>query len=72
MFLQECVRGALKNKTVVLVTHQVDFLHNADIIYVSTTLHTRNNIQIVDTVCVACSLYNEMKLIKCPQIYVCR
>lgn len=34
MFLQECVRGALKNKTVVLVTHQVDFLHNADIIYV--------------------------------------
>uniref|UniRef100_A0ACD5ZA38 Uncharacterized protein n=1 Tax=Avena sativa TaxID=4498 RepID=A0ACD5ZA38_AVESA len=31
---KECVRGALKNKTVVLVTHQVDFLHNADIIYV--------------------------------------
>ena len=35
MFVQECVRGALKNKTIVLVTHQVDFLHNADIIYVS-------------------------------------
>jgi ATP-binding cassette subfamily C (CFTR/MRP) protein 1 len=35
-FLQECVRGALRNKTVVLVTHQVDFLHNADVIYVST------------------------------------
>ncbi|KAI4985927.1 hypothetical protein ZWY2020_018557 [Hordeum vulgare] len=30
---KECVRGALKDKTVVLVT-QVDFLHNADIIYV--------------------------------------
>jgi ABC-type transport system involved in cytochrome bd biosynthesis fused ATPase/permease subunit len=38
MFVQECVRGALKNKTVVLVTHQVDFLHNADIIYVSTSI----------------------------------
>lgn len=35
LLLQECVRGALKNKTVLLVTHQVDFLHNADIIYVS-------------------------------------
>uniref|UniRef100_A0ACD5WPT8 Uncharacterized protein n=1 Tax=Avena sativa TaxID=4498 RepID=A0ACD5WPT8_AVESA len=31
---RECVRGALKNKTVVLVTHQVDFLHNANVIYV--------------------------------------
>ncbi|WVZ71174.1 hypothetical protein U9M48_019792 [Paspalum notatum var. saurae] len=31
---KECVRGALKNKTIVLVTHQVDFLHNADVIYV--------------------------------------
>ncbi|KAL6615336.1 hypothetical protein ACP70R_037606 [Stipagrostis hirtigluma subsp. patula] len=31
---KECVRGALKNKTILLVTHQVDFLHNADIIYV--------------------------------------
>ncbi|XP_051213046.1 ABC transporter C family member 14 isoform X1 [Lolium perenne] len=30
---KECVRGALRNKTVVLVTHQVDFLHNADVIY---------------------------------------
>ncbi|CAA7388820.1 unnamed protein product [Spirodela intermedia] len=30
--LKECVRGALKGKTVVLVTHQVDFLHNADLI----------------------------------------
>jgi ABC-type transport system involved in cytochrome bd biosynthesis fused ATPase/permease subunit len=35
--MQECVRGALKNKTVLLVTHQVDFLHNADIIYVSVS-----------------------------------
>uniref|UniRef100_M1A713 ABC-type xenobiotic transporter n=1 Tax=Solanum tuberosum TaxID=4113 RepID=M1A713_SOLTU len=33
---KECVRGALKDKTVVLVTHQVDFLHNADLILVST------------------------------------
>ncbi|XP_039114192.1 ABC transporter C family member 4-like [Dioscorea cayenensis subsp. rotundata] len=31
---KECVRGALKEKTVLLVTHQVDFLHNADCIYV--------------------------------------
>nr|WEG20082.1 ABCC4 [Lemna turionifera] len=31
---KECVRGALKGKTVVLVTHQVDFLHNADLILV--------------------------------------
>ncbi|XP_009792251.1 ABC transporter C family member 14-like [Nicotiana sylvestris] len=31
---KECVRGALKDKTIVLVTHQVDFLHNADLILV--------------------------------------
>lgn len=35
IFLQECVRGALKDKTILLVTHQVDFLHNADHIFVS-------------------------------------
>jgi ATP-binding cassette, subfamily C (CFTR/MRP), member 2 len=36
LLLQKCVRGALKHKTaVLLLTHQVDFLHNADIIYVS-------------------------------------
>ncbi|KAH0969125.1 hypothetical protein GBA52_029013, partial [Prunus armeniaca] len=29
---KECVRGVLKNKTVLLVTHQVDFLHNVDLI----------------------------------------
>ncbi|KAH0449026.1 hypothetical protein IEQ34_022826 [Dendrobium chrysotoxum] len=29
---KECIRGALKDKTVILVTHQVDFLHNADLI----------------------------------------
>ncbi|KAM0050633.1 putative sodium/calcium exchanger membrane region [Helianthus debilis subsp. tardiflorus] len=28
----ECVRGALRNKTILLVTHQVDFLHNVDLI----------------------------------------
>jgi len=27
--------GALKNKTILLVTHQVDFLHNVDCIMVS-------------------------------------
>lgn len=31
---KECVRGVLKDKTVLLVTHQVDFLHNADLIMV--------------------------------------
>ncbi|KAI3867586.1 hypothetical protein MKX03_010105 [Papaver bracteatum] len=31
---KECVRGALKSKTILLVTHQVDFLHNADLIMV--------------------------------------
>ncbi|KAF2298421.1 hypothetical protein GH714_023528 [Hevea brasiliensis] len=29
---KECVRGALKGKTILLVTHQVDFLHNVDLI----------------------------------------
>lgn len=31
---KECVRGALRNKTVILVTHQVDFLHNVNLILV--------------------------------------
>ncbi|KAF2298428.1 hypothetical protein GH714_023557 [Hevea brasiliensis] len=31
---KECVRGALKGKTILLVTHQVDFLHNVDLIMV--------------------------------------
>ncbi|XP_052199207.1 ABC transporter C family member 14 [Diospyros lotus] len=31
---KECVRGALKDKTILLVTHQVDFLHNIDVILV--------------------------------------
>ncbi|KAF5176353.1 Multidrug resistance abc transporter atp-binding and permease protein [Thalictrum thalictroides] len=31
---KDCVRGTLKNKTILLVTHQVDFLHNADLILV--------------------------------------
>jgi ATP-binding cassette subfamily C (CFTR/MRP) protein 2 len=30
----ECVRGTLASKTVVLVTHQVEFLHSADLILV--------------------------------------
>ncbi|CAN4093072.1 unnamed protein product [Withania somnifera] len=30
----ECVRGILKDKTILLVTHQVDFLHNVDLILV--------------------------------------
>lgn len=32
--LQECIRSALKNKTVILVTHQVEFLREADMIIV--------------------------------------
>ncbi|KAI4365693.1 hypothetical protein MLD38_021658 [Melastoma candidum] len=31
---KECVRGVLKEKTVLLVTHQVDFLHNINLILV--------------------------------------
>uniref|UniRef100_A0A803NQQ9 ABC-type xenobiotic transporter n=1 Tax=Cannabis sativa TaxID=3483 RepID=A0A803NQQ9_CANSA len=31
---KKCVRGALKHKTIILVTHQVDFLHNVDLIMV--------------------------------------
>ncbi|KAM0050639.1 putative ABC-type xenobiotic transporter [Helianthus debilis subsp. tardiflorus] len=31
---KECVRGVLRYKTVLLVTHQVDFLHNVDLILV--------------------------------------
>ncbi|GLJ44146.1 hypothetical protein SUGI_0920790 [Cryptomeria japonica] len=31
---KECIRGALKDKTVVLVTHQVEFLREADLIIV--------------------------------------
>uniref|UniRef100_A0A2N9IBK5 ABC-type xenobiotic transporter n=1 Tax=Fagus sylvatica TaxID=28930 RepID=A0A2N9IBK5_FAGSY len=31
---KECVHGALKDKTILLVTHQVDFLHNANLILV--------------------------------------
>lgn len=29
------MRGVLKDKTILLVTHQVDFLHNVDLILVS-------------------------------------
>ncbi|CAL5357628.1 unnamed protein product [Camellia sinensis] len=32
---KECVREVLKDKTILLVTHQVDFLHNIDLILVS-------------------------------------
>ncbi|RDX70214.1 ABC transporter C family member 14, partial [Mucuna pruriens] len=32
--MQECVRGALQGKTIILVTHQVDFLHNVNLILV--------------------------------------
>ncbi|KAJ8749652.1 hypothetical protein K2173_026301 [Erythroxylum novogranatense] len=31
---KECIRGALKGKTILLVTHQVDFLYNVDLISV--------------------------------------
>ncbi|KAK9146944.1 hypothetical protein Sjap_006847 [Stephania japonica] len=33
---KECVRGALKGKTILLATYQIDFLHNADLILAST------------------------------------
>lgn len=33
---KECVGGVLKDKTVLLVTHQIDFLRNADLILVMT------------------------------------
>lgn len=42
--LQECVRGALRGKTIILVTHQVDFLHNVDQILVWTKLFIFNYI----------------------------
>jgi len=32
--MQDCVIGALKDKTVILVTHQVEFLHAVDLILV--------------------------------------
>jgi ABC-type transport system involved in cytochrome bd biosynthesis fused ATPase/permease subunit len=35
LIMQECLKGILKNKTVLLVTHQVDFLQNVDTIIVS-------------------------------------
>ncbi|KAL7585144.1 hypothetical protein Lser_V15G41587 [Lactuca serriola] len=31
---KECMRGILRDKTILLVTHQVDFLHNVDLILV--------------------------------------
>ncbi|WVZ84039.1 hypothetical protein U9M48_031117, partial [Paspalum notatum var. saurae] len=31
---KECLRGTLRGKTIILVTHQVDFLHNVDNIFV--------------------------------------
>jgi len=33
--MQECVRGSLKGKTIILVTHQIDFLQNVDLIVAS-------------------------------------
>jgi hypothetical protein len=37
--VQECLKGILKNKTVLLVTHQIDFLQNVDAIFVSSIFH---------------------------------
>lgn len=31
---KECVKRALKKKTIILVTHQIDFLHEADSVLV--------------------------------------
>lgn len=36
--LQDCVMTALKEKTVILVTHQVEFLHNVDSILVMSKI----------------------------------
>lgn len=41
------MRGVLKEKTVVLVTHQVDFLHNADCILVSYRIYFSESFEIV-------------------------
>lgn len=48
LYEQDCVRGALKDKTVLLVTHQVDFLHNVDLILVSIILYFINPAKILD------------------------
>lgn len=36
--LQDCIMDALKDKTVILVTHQVEFLHAVNLILVSYSL----------------------------------
>jgi hypothetical protein len=38
LFLQECLLGALSSKTVVYVTHQIEFLPAADLILVRISL----------------------------------
>lgn len=40
---KECIRNALKDKLVVLVTHQVEFLHEADMIIVMREGHIINS-----------------------------
>ncbi|GJM90616.1 hypothetical protein PR202_ga06916 [Eleusine coracana subsp. coracana] len=39
IFVQRCLKGILKNKTILLATHQVDFLKSVDTIYVSASLN---------------------------------
>lgn len=45
-FLQECVMTALDKKTVVLVTHQVEFLSEVDKILVSLLLQVELQIHV--------------------------
>ena len=34
LLVQKCIRGLLKEKTILLVTHQVEFLSRADLVVV--------------------------------------
>ncbi|GJV23002.1 ABC transporter C family member 14-like protein [Tanacetum coccineum] len=58
---KECVRGVLRDKTVLLVTHQVDFLHNVDLILVSNVVPFLGQDQVMrDGMIVQSGKYNEL------------
>ncbi|KAH9619018.1 hypothetical protein KSS87_012360 [Heliosperma pusillum] len=57
---QECVRGALKDKTIILVTHQVDFLHNVDQILVSDSFILKSPVVMRDGMVVQTGKYNSL------------
>ncbi|RYR13168.1 hypothetical protein Ahy_B04g070294 isoform H [Arachis hypogaea] len=46
---KECVMGALRHKTILLVTHQVDFLHNVDSIMVNSNIKVMRDGRIVQS-----------------------